>query len=402
MQIRGRRTAARRARALWGWFMEEVVRRGVPETEYRLLTAHRAVTIEDGGTLVIAPPHSSACDTARTAGYYQRWEAIAAELDGIAGLALAGWHLNGGRRQLRAPAASTPPPPELVRQERMDPCEIAWLHTVWAQVGLPRSRPRDAQGTDLKAFSRRSGGVALTIQAGLGFDGTEHPIPYGAKPRLMLADICTSAVRSRSPIVDMGSSVREYLERLGLQVSAGATGSYTQFKRQAQALAACRMQLQVNYSDRRLVYKGDPIREFEAWTADAAGQQGGLWPGTLRLDQEFYDALAEFGLPINLEAYRSLSQSPMAMDAYTWLAHRLWRIDGWADVRWEALHRDYGQEYAALPSFKQKFSRAIKAAQAAYPDSIDRIRSIPGGLRLLPARSPVPFRTAPRRLKERP
>ena len=402
MQIRGGRTIERRARELWGRFMEELVRRGVPETEYRLLTAHRAVTIEEG-TLVIAPPHSSACDTARTAGYYARWEAIIAQdLDGIAGLALAGWHLNGGRRRLRKSAAPPAPPPEPAPPDRMESREIAWLHTVWAQVGLPRSRPRDAEGSDLKAFSRRSGGVALTIQAGIGFDGRVQPIPYGSKPRLMLADICTAAVRERSPIVDMATSVREYLERLGLDWSAGRTGSYTAFKRQAQALAACRMQLQVDYAGRHLIYKGDPIRAFQAWTAGDDGRQGGLWPGLLRLDQEFYAALVEFGLPIELAAYRSLARSPMAMDAYTWLAHRLWRIDGWSDVRWEALHRDYGQEYAALPSFKQKFSRAIKAAQSAYPASIGRIQSVTGGLRLLPAPPPVAFRTPPRRLSHQP
>ena len=394
-----KRTITRRARELWGWFMEEAVGRGIPETEYKLLTAHRAVAIEEDGVLVIAPPNARTHETSRHGGYYRKWQAIAGELDGIAGLALAGWHLNAGRRKLRKPPEAPLAAPEI---STASPHEIAWLHAVWAQVGLPRSRPRDAQGADLKRFTRRSGGVALTVHAGFGLDDMrEHPLPFGSKPRLMLADICTSAVRSRSPIVDIGSSVREYLERLGLQVSGGRTGSYTSFKRQAQALAACRMQLHLDYSGRRLVYKGDPIRQFEAWATDDATRQPGLWPGTLRLDQEFYDALVEFGLPISLPAYRALSQSPMAMDAYTWLAHRLWRIDGAVDVRWEALHRDYGQEYLALPSFKQKFTRAIKAAQAVYPESVDRIQSIPGGLRLHHAPPPVPFRTPPRRLAHR-
>ncbi len=84
----------------------------------------------------------------------------------------------------------------------------------------------------------------------------------------MLADICTFAVRNRTREVDLRESVRKYLvERLDVSgVSGGKKGTYTHSKNQAQALAACRMQLEALYGARYINYKGEPIRSFEAWS----------------------------------------------------------------------------------------------------------------------------------------
>jgi hypothetical protein len=98
----------------------------------------------------------------------------------------------------------------------------------------------------------------------------------------------------------------------------------------------------------------------------------------------------EFGVPLDQRAYRALSGSALAMDAYTWLAHRMWRIDKSVDITWAALHRDFGQEYKRQRDFKKKFTEALKKAQGVYPQAVDRIHSIDGGIRMYAAKPPVP------------
>ena len=377
--------------------------------QYETPTGCRPVEIFKGH-LVIAPRSVRDDQTARRIGWYRRWHQVARE-EGIAkGLLLAGAHLNAGRRKLRA--ARKPRPSEELTETprgaeilglRPDGLDVVgYLHAILAQVGLPRSRQRGPGGTEKKHLTRANGSVALTVSAGGLYrrsgERLPQPLPYRSHPRLMLADICTWAVRHGPREVDLGGSVRQYLtERLDIRkISGGRRGSYTQFKRQCMALAACRMQLDAHYCGRYIVYKGEPIRGCQAWATDGYGQ-GGFWPGKLHLEQEFYDTLLDLGMPLDLQAYRSLARSPITMDCYTWLAHRMWRIDDSVDIRWKALDRDFGQEQKSLKSFKQRFSAALKAAQASYTGSAGRIESIEGGIRLYTADPPVPFAAPPRR-----
>jgi hypothetical protein len=36
----------------------------------------------------------------------------------------------------------------------------------------------------------------------------EYPLPYGTKPRLVLYHLCYEAIRTQSPVVDVGGSIR--------------------------------------------------------------------------------------------------------------------------------------------------------------------------------------------------
>src|SRR5215210_66561 len=63
-----------------------------------------------------------------------------------------------------------------------------FLHAVLCQISLPRRE------TYLRSFERSSGRVHLRIDAGTLFDGSQwvdQPLPYGARPRLVLVHLCT-------------------------------------------------------------------------------------------------------------------------------------------------------------------------------------------------------------------
>src|SRR5882672_11348595 len=88
-----------------------------------------------------------------------------------------------------------------------------FLHAVLCQLGLPRNP------TLSRTFERTSGRASLSLQAGRTFDGmkwVDQPLPSGTRPRLVLINLCSESVRSRSREVNIGSSVREFLRRLNI------------------------------------------------------------------------------------------------------------------------------------------------------------------------------------------
>lgn len=298
------------------------------------------------------------------------------------------------RHTTRSPAADT-----LWYPTSDDSGDIGFLHSFLAQVGLPRKRVRDPDGGNALWYERSSGNCTLAIQAGATWQGSRrvmHPIPYGPKPRLMLMDICTRAVQARSPEVDLESSVRQYLtKRLGVGWGGGRNGQYTLFRKQALALAACSMRLAVEQGERVVQFQGMPISKFEAWINNEDGQQP-LWPGKLRLSAEFYGSLIDHGLPVDMRAYHALSYSSLAMDLYTFLAHRLWRIDGSVEISWEQMRDAMAPEYAEIRNFRRDFLKALAAVQEVYPKSKQRVQPIRGRVRLYRADAPIDPK-APRR-----
>jgi hypothetical protein len=114
-----------------------------------------------------------------------------------------------------------------------------------------------------------------------------------------------------------------------------------------------------------------------------------LWPGYIRLTEKFFESLMDHAVPLETEAIGRLQNSAFALDVYSWLAHRLWRVNDPVGVlvSWTALKEQFGQEYSATKDFRRRFLGALKSAKGAYADA--RIESVKGGLRLLPSPPPV-------------
>lgn len=265
-----------------------------------------------------------------------------------------------------------------------------YLPSVLCQVGLPRS---PVEG---RTFERVSGGVSLQVEAGSVFDGRSfvpQPIPYGIRPRLALIHIATEAVRTNSRTVDVGGSVNAFLTDLGLDNGGKA---YRQMRAQMTALAACTLRLgrvetrTIAGRDRdvAVTLEAKPFRQFEAWI-DNSGDQPSLWPTAIELTDEFFAAIRETAVPLRPAALAQLSHSALALDLYTWLAHRLWRVrnDG-SRISWAALQAQFGQEYRDRKEFKRQFGKRLREALAAYPEA--KVEAVDGGIMLRASPPPIP------------
>ena len=260
--------------------------------------------------------------------------------------------------------------------------EPEFMHAVLCQVGLPRSEVK------AREFTRSTGGASMLIEAGKWFDGVRYhdmPLPYGTRPRLVLFHVCSEAVRRKSPEVEVERSASAFLERLGIKKNGE---SFAAFKKQMLALAACRMQIGYQTDTKVVNVKCDPIQRFDAWTQSDNGQLG-LWPGVITLSSEFFETLREHAVPLDPRAITALQNSALALDTYTWLAHRLCRIRQTKGLTlyWKNLKDQFGQEYRSNKDFKREFVGALHKAHAVYPDAkIDIVR---GGIRLFPSSPPI-------------
>ena len=79
---------------------------------------------------------------------------------------------------------------------------------------------------------------------------------------------------------------------------------------------------------------------------------------------------------------------------YTWLAHRLHRIEGkGVTLHWKALREQFAQEYTgrnADKDFKKEFLPALRKVQAVYPKA--KVKQVTGGLLLFGSPPPVAYK----------
>lgn len=278
----------------------------------------------------------------------------------------------------------------LISSERPDEEDRAYMHSILCQVGLPRSKVHGS------SFERNSGGAGLLVEAGKLWDGkrfVQQLVPYGPMPRLMLAWMNTYAVRYNTPEVPVGNSASEFIRMLGKTPNGGRNGVYTTFRKQIQALSACRMIIGFNAHGKAHTYDGKPIRHFEAWISSPEDQRP-LWPGAVTFSDDYYRTLKDHAVPLDMRAFMELQGSALAMDVYTWLAQRLHRIDRRPVILyWANLRDQFGQEYQGKDpdkDFKKKFLHALRAALAVYPQA--RVKQVTGGLMLMHSPPPIAFK----------
>jgi hypothetical protein len=150
--------------------------------------------------------------------------------------------------------------------------------------------------------------------------------------------------------------------------------------------------------------------------ASAGPRCGGSWPWAedqpdrigqngSRHDHAHESKRLPDALHRTLTDYRAISalkHSALALDIYTWLAHRLCRIEkaGGVKISWENLRDQFGQEYHTAKDFKREFKDVLTQVCTVYPDA--RIEGEAGGLILRPSPPPISktMITKPRSLVE--
>ena len=99
---------------------------------------------------------------------------------------------------------------QLVGASEADP-DLGFMARTMALCSLPRTNPGNRH-----QYKRVNGPFTLYMNA-----TADHKLPYGNLPRLLLAWVCTEAVRTGSREIVLGKSLSEFMRSLGVYSSAG-------------------------------------------------------------------------------------------------------------------------------------------------------------------------------------
>jgi Plasmid encoded RepA protein len=92
-------------------------------------------------------------------------------------------------------------------------------------------------------------------------------------------------------------------------------------------------------------------------------------------------------VPLLEAAIRQLRDRSMSLDIYVWLAWRCHQITKPTLISWPAIHAQFGAGFKAVRQFKPRFTEALGAALAAYPEA--RVDFGDKAITLHPARPPI-------------
>jgi hypothetical protein len=262
--------------------------------------------------------------------------------------------------------------------------DIAFLHTVLCQAGLPY-RP-----TELRRWQRRQGAASLLIEAGSALDPrtgdfVELGLPHGERPRLILIHLSTEAIRTGSPIIDVGGSLTAFARSIGIDTNGP---SIRRFKDQLARLAASTVRLGVVSGGRATQINTQIVSGIDLWLPKDADQRI-LWPSTVTLSAEYFASLQRHAVPLDPRAVAALAGSALALDVYVWLAQRLHRIpEGKPQtITWSTLKAQFGVGYAELRIFRRRFKETLRTVLTVYPKA--RIEIADAGLVLWNSPPPV-------------
>ena len=207
-------------------------------------------------------------------------------------------------------------------------------------------------------------------------------VPYGSRARMILLYLQTRAVQAQCPEIELGRSMNEWLDRMGLS-TGGKT--YNDIREQANRISACNLTFYwddnhaENFEKDNIVKGGIQLR--------GSNTQGSLWLDTVRLSDTFFRALQAHPVPIWEPALRAISNKSMAIDIYVWLAYRLHSLTKPMPVSWNAMHEQFGAGFEGIRSFRQSFKKSLEFALAVYPDA--KVDVTDKGLILYNSRSPI-------------
>ena len=273
---------------------------------------------------------------------------------------------------------------QLVAARDADP-ELGFMARLLALCSLPRTNPGDRL-----QYVRRNGPYTLVL-----FSSGKTKLPYGTLPRLLLAWVCTEAVRTQSPVLVLGDSLSEFMRRLDIySTSGGTTGGRTRLRNQMRRLFGCMVSL--TYEDARVeATMNAPIaRTTEYWWNERQPDARSLWESKIELGADFFNEIIRNPVPLDMHILKSLSRSPLGLDLYLWLTYRTFGLTRPLRLTWPKLYLQFGADPAkagarrTVDSFRTKCLRELGKIQRAWPDL--HYRPVKGALVIEPSPPRIP------------
>ena len=273
---------------------------------------------------------------------------------------------------------------QLVRAAQADP-DTGFMARLMMLCSLPRTNP----GRQLQ-YKRVNGPYTL-IMTGVAQTG----LPFGNLSRLLLAWVCTEAVRTQSRELFLGASLSGFMRRLCMApIGGGSRGDRTRLRDQMRRLFNAHIQLA--YEDKQVSASvNSPVASRTGfWWNERKTSDRLEWDNTIELGEKFFNEIIHHPVPLNMNILKALRRSSMGIDFYLWLTYRTFTLKRPLRLSWVCLYRQFGVnpgkagDNRIVDNFRTDCLRELKKIKVAWPGL--NYAAVKGVLVLLPSKPAVP------------
>ena len=227
---------------------------------------------------------------------------------------------------------------------------------------LSRTNP-----SNRKEYKRVNSPFTLYIIAGGG-----SKLPFGNLPRLLLAWVCTEAVRTGSRELILGRSLAEFMRTLGVYSSTG--GVQTRLRNQMNRLFSATVQL-IYEDELGFVRVTSPVVDkHEFWWNARKPDEASLWDSKIELGEKFFQEIIRHPVPLDMNTLTALKRCALGLDLYLWLTYPMFTLKRPLRLTWSQVYRQFGVDPAkasdnqTVQDFRYKVLRELKKIKLAWPE----------------------------------
>ena len=269
---------------------------------------------------------------------------------------------------------------QLVWASEADP-DLGFMARLLALCSLPRTNP----GNQLQ-YRRVNGPYQLYMIAGGG-----NKLPFGNIPRLLLAWVCTEAVRTQSRELILGASLSEFMGKLGMDSGGGAR---TRLRNQMRRLFNAHVQLVYKDKLGEASVSSSVTSRTEFWWDTKRPDMPMLWDSKIKLGLDFFNEITRQPVPLDMNTLTALKRCSLGLDLYLWLTYRTFPLRAPLQLSWRQVYRQFGSDPSkasdkqAVKFFRRRVLRELKKIKIAWPEL--NYTTVPGLLILRPSTPAIP------------
>ena len=249
---------------------------------------------------------------------------------------------------------------QLVSASEADP-DLGFMARLLVLCSLPRTNPGNRH-----QYKRVNGPFKLVMVA-----GADNKLPFGNLPRLILAWVCSEAVRTRSRVLILGDSLSDFMRTLGIYSSSGE--KHTRLRNQMKRLFDCTVSM--IYEDERGEARVSSLvaDHTEFWWNERKPDERSLWNSKIELGEKFFNEITRHPVPLNMNTLTALKRSPLGLDLYLWLVYRTFALRAPLRLTWRLLYSQFGahpdksSDNNTVQAFRYKVLRELKKIKLAWP-----------------------------------
>ena len=151
-----------------------------------------------------------------------------------------------------------------------------------------------------------------------------YKLPFGNLPRLLLAWVCTEAVRTRSRVLILGDSLAKFMRELGVYSSGGGNAGI-KLRNQMKRLFDCTVQLTYKDENGEVAVNSLIARRTESGGMSASPIS--LHCGRAKSNSaKTCSTKSSAPVPFDMNTLTALKRCALGLDLYLWLVYRTFSL----------------------------------------------------------------------------